>query len=85
MNALKLPYFAAAVKAGFPSPAQDYIEDRIDLNDLFIKHPHSTFINEFENEKDNSFKSRKRNGTFIILLLILVWVMVRAWRNIAHY
>ncbi|MDQ6902449.1 MAG: translesion error-prone DNA polymerase V autoproteolytic subunit [Bacteroidota bacterium] len=43
---MKLPYFAAAVKAGFPSPAQDYIEDRIDLNDLFIKHPHSTFIVE---------------------------------------
>lgn len=32
------------VKAGFPSPAADYIEERIDLNEEFIKHPLSTFL-----------------------------------------
>jgi len=46
MNAHTLPYFTTEVKAGFPSPALDYIEDRIDLNDIFIKHPHATFIVE---------------------------------------
>jgi DNA polymerase V len=34
------------VPAGFPSPAMDYIEERIDLNKEFIPHPLSTFIIE---------------------------------------
>ena len=41
-----LPYFNIKVQAGFPSPAMDYIEDRIDLNKTFVKHPLSTFIVE---------------------------------------
>ncbi|QEC69352.1 translesion error-prone DNA polymerase V autoproteolytic subunit [Panacibacter ginsenosidivorans] len=28
---------------GFPSPARDYLEERIDLNKLLIKNPLSTF------------------------------------------
>lgn len=43
---MKLIYVAANVKAGFPSPAMDYLEERIDLNKEFIKHPLSTFIIE---------------------------------------
>ena len=31
---------------GFPSPAADYVESRIDLNALFILHPSSTFLVE---------------------------------------
>jgi DNA polymerase V len=34
------------VPAGFPSPALDYIEERIDLNKEFMPHPLSTFIIE---------------------------------------
>jgi len=34
------------VPAGFPSPAMDYMQERIDLNKEFIKHPLSTFIIE---------------------------------------
>ena len=34
------------IPAGFPSPATDYIEERIDMNKEFIKHPLSTFIIE---------------------------------------
>jgi DNA polymerase V len=34
------------VPAGFPSPAMDYMEERIDLNKEFIQHPLSTFIIE---------------------------------------
>ena len=32
------------VSAGFPSPAQDYMEQEINLQDLLIPHPLSTFI-----------------------------------------
>src|SRR5689334_240790 len=39
-----IPMMSANVQAGFPSPAQDYIEDKIDLNDLLIKHPSATFL-----------------------------------------
>ncbi|MEY8769045.1 phage repressor protein [Erwinia sp. ACCC 02193] len=31
---------------GFQSPAQDYVESRIDLNNLFILHPSATFLIE---------------------------------------
>jgi DNA polymerase V len=40
----RLPLAGAAVAAGFPSPADDYIESRIDLNDVLIRHPSSTFF-----------------------------------------
>lgn len=43
---MNLSYYSTAVKAGFPSPATDYREERIDLNKEFIKHPLSTFIIE---------------------------------------
>lgn len=33
-----------SVKAGFPSPAMDYIEERIDLNRELIRHPLATFM-----------------------------------------
>jgi DNA polymerase V len=40
--------FDTKVPAGFPSPAMDYMEERIDLNKEFIKHPLSTFIIQSE-------------------------------------
>lgn len=40
----KVPLYSCAVKAGFPSPAEDYIEDMLDLNQYLIKHPAATFI-----------------------------------------
>lgn len=39
-----VPFFSAGVSAGFPSPADDYIEMGIDLNKLLIRHPAATFI-----------------------------------------
>ena len=32
------------IKAGFPSPAQDYVENSIDLNRELVKNPSSTFF-----------------------------------------
>ena len=35
---------SSKVSAGFPSPAQDYIEGKLDLNEFLIVHPASTFF-----------------------------------------
>lgn len=44
----KIFYYDFRVPAGFPSPANDYREDTIDLNRELIKHPLSTFFIECE-------------------------------------
>lgn len=40
---LLLPIADEGIKAGFPSPAQDFMDLAIDLNKELIKHPSSTF------------------------------------------
>lgn len=40
---LARPLIASRVPAGFPSPAEDYVEGRIDLNKDLIRHPLATF------------------------------------------
>lgn len=39
-----LPVFLGRLPAGFPSPADDYIEGKLDLNRHLIKHPAATFL-----------------------------------------
>lgn len=34
---------APAIKAGFPSPAEDYIHESLDFNRDIVRHPESTF------------------------------------------
>lgn len=41
---LQLPLFADTVPCGFPSPAQDYVEAELDLNDYCILRPSSTYF-----------------------------------------
>jgi DNA polymerase V len=41
---LKLPLLSFPVAAGFPSPADDHLEGRIDLNQQLIRHPAATFF-----------------------------------------
>jgi len=38
-----IPLAEQSVKAGFPSPAQDYMEGEIDLNDILVRHREATF------------------------------------------
>ena len=40
----EIPLYGDRVAAGFPSPADDYLEDKIDLNQYLVKHPASTFL-----------------------------------------
>ena len=39
----ELPYTDSGIRAGFPSPAQDYTDESIDLNRDIIHHNESTF------------------------------------------
>ena len=38
------PFFVDSVSAGFPSPATDYLENKLDLNEYLVKHPAATYI-----------------------------------------
>ena len=40
----RLPFVSSTISAGFPSPADDYLEQKLDLNDLLVRHPSATFF-----------------------------------------
>jgi len=45
-----LSLYSDRVKAGFPSPATDYVQNRIDLNTLLIHSPTTTYLVEVEGD-----------------------------------
>jgi DNA polymerase V len=45
-----LPLFSGKVAAGFPSPADDYVEKTLDLNELLVQKPAATFFVRAEGE-----------------------------------
>lgn len=45
-----LPLYASRVAAGFPSPADDYIEGKLDLNQYLIHKPAATFFARAEGD-----------------------------------
>ncbi len=47
---LRIPLFLERIHAGFPSPAQDYVEKTLDLNELCIQHPAATFFVRVEGD-----------------------------------
>lgn len=49
-NSLQLPYVDSGIKAGFPSPAQDFVGEKIDLNSIVVKHPNETFYAKVEGD-----------------------------------
>ena len=51
---LLLPFHLNKVGAGFPSPATDYVEDDIDLNNHLIKNIPSTFLIRAQGKSMNS-------------------------------
>ena len=46
----QLPFFEGGVAAGFPSPADDYLERKIDLHELLVEHPAATFFVRVEGD-----------------------------------
>ena len=41
---VRRPVFASRISAGFPSPADDFIEGSLDLNKHLVAHPAATFF-----------------------------------------
>ena len=78
---LKIPLLSDSISAGFPSPADDYAEENIDLNEHLISNPFSTFFLRVKGEsminagiKDNDLvivdKSlRAKTGNIIIAMV----------------
>ena len=76
-----LTFYKEGVECGFPSPARDYTEGSIDLNEELIHHPNSTFVVRARGQSmidigistgdliivDRSLKPR--NGSVIIAVL----------------
>ena len=61
---LSRPLVTCRVAAGFPSPAEDYIEGRIDLNRDLIKHPLATFYVRVEGD---SMEPRIHAGELLVV------------------
>lgn len=59
------PLFSDCVAAGFPSPAEDYIEKTVDLHKLLIKNEPATFILKVAG--DSMTGARIQNNDIIIL------------------
>jgi len=43
-NDLSIPIYSSKVEAGFASPADDFVEEYLDLNNLLVKHHEATFF-----------------------------------------
>ncbi len=43
-NCLNIPIYSSKVEAGFASPADDFVEEYLDLNNLLVKHHEATFF-----------------------------------------
>ena len=47
---LEIPLYSSKVAAGLPSPAEDHIEETLDLNDYMVRRPDSTYMLRVEGE-----------------------------------
>jgi DNA polymerase V len=47
---LQIPLFSSTVAAGYPSPAEDHVDDTLDLNEYMVQRPDSTFMLRVEGE-----------------------------------
>ncbi len=60
-----LPLFLSQVRAGFPSPAEDFLDKRLDLNEFLVKHPASTFFVKVKG--DSMIKAGIHSGDMLIV------------------
>ena len=62
---LVLLYADEGIRAGFPSPAQDYMESGIDLNRELIDHPSSTFYGRVKG--DSMIDAGVHDGDILVI------------------
>ena len=61
----ELPLFLSRIRAGFPSPADDYLDKKLDLNEFLIKHPASTFYVKVKG--DSMIKAGIYSGDILVV------------------
>jgi DNA polymerase V len=64
-SVLPLPLFQSKVSAGFPSPAEDYVEKKLDLNKYLIRHPAATFYVKVKGS--SMVDARLKDGDILIV------------------
>lgn len=64
-NKILIPLFLVGVSAGFPSPAEDYIEKHLDLNELLIHHKHATYFCKISG--DSMVEASINDGDIVIV------------------
>ncbi|HIP48728.1 MAG TPA: translesion error-prone DNA polymerase V autoproteolytic subunit [Lutibacter sp.] len=62
---LNLPYAEQGISAGFPSPADDFLDISIDLNKELIKNPSATFYGRVKG--DSMKDAGLENGDLLII------------------
>lgn len=62
---LKLHLVDGGISAGFPSPAQDFVDLSIDLNKELVKHPSATFFGRVKGESMKDLGIN--NGDLVII------------------
>lgn len=62
---VKLRFVDTMIPAGFPSPAFDYVEKELDLNEYLIKHPASTFLARVTG--NSMIKANLKDGDILII------------------
>ncbi|MEM1312857.1 MAG: translesion error-prone DNA polymerase V autoproteolytic subunit [Patescibacteria group bacterium] len=64
-NKISLPLYSSSVPAGFPSPAEDYIDSSIDLNKHLVPRPNSTFIVKVQG--DSMIDAKITSGDILVI------------------
>ncbi len=50
VDTFSIPFYASRVAAGFPSPADDHVENHLDLNQHLVQRPSATFFVRVEGD-----------------------------------
>jgi DNA polymerase V len=64
-KALHLPLFLSRISAGFPSPADDYMEGKLSLDEHFVQRPEATFFLRVQG--DSMIGAGVHNGDLLIV------------------
>lgn len=64
-STIECPLVSEFVPAGFPSPAEEYLGDKLDLNELIMENPASTFFARVEG--DSMIKAGIMPGDIVVV------------------